>query len=142
MHPSLIVLYYRLLGARIGYGVTIDEDVRLYECDLIHLGDGCRIDSTCLRGFRLERDGYYTLAPTFIGERAVINASTYISPGTRVLPGEVYGPHASSHDPPFQKHFAAYNTTLVPKLNLWLKSFVACPLIFLVLFISCRFQLS
>lgn len=140
MHPSLTILYYRLLGARIGSNVTLDDHALLYECDLITLEDGCRLDSTCLRGFRVERDGYFTLAPITIGRKAVINASTFISPGTQIPPGEVYGPHASSHDPPSQKKFAAYNQTLAPKPAFWRKLFIAYPIIAVVMILSCTFR--
>ncbi|KAF9528938.1 AMP-dependent synthetase and ligase [Crepidotus variabilis] len=136
VHPSLTILYYRLLGARIGQGVQLDDDAMLYECDLITLEDGCHIDSTCLRGFRVEQDGYFTLAPTLVGKKAFINASTFISAGAQVPPGAVYGPHASSYDLSSQRMFAAYNRTLLPKPSIWLRIFVAYPLIFVVTFIS------
>ena len=58
-----MTIYYRLLGARIGLDVHINEGMRLYECDLLTLQDGCRLDAQTLRGFCVERDGYFRLAP-------------------------------------------------------------------------------
>ncbi|KAJ7917936.1 hypothetical protein B0H13DRAFT_2439611 [Mycena leptocephala] len=124
IHPSLNVLYYRLLGARIGKNVTIDDDARLGEFDLLTFGDGC------------VREGIFTLAKISIGRDAVINTYTQISPGAVIPDGAVYGPHASSHDPPSPDGFAAYSRPLIPEPHLLMKLFVAWPVIFSVYFIS------
>ncbi|KAF8887354.1 acetyl-CoA synthetase-like protein [Infundibulicybe gibba] len=136
MHPTLQILYYRLLGARIGDNVQIAEDVFLGEPDLITLEDGCRIDNSSLRGFRVESDGYFRLDNIVIGRRAVINTYTYISPGAHIPAGAVYGPHASSHDPPSPRSYAAYNRTLFLQPHFLLKLFVAWPIILVVQFLA------
>ena len=137
LHPSLTVLYYRLLGARIGKNVHINDTTKLYECDLITLQDGCHLDTATLRGFCVERDSHFRLGPITIGRKAFVNPYTSISPGFRVPDGSVCGPHASSHDPPSPKSFAAYNRTLLREPRLFLQVFVAWPLIVLVIFFSC-----
>ena len=43
-----MTIYYRLLGARIGRDVHIDGRMRLYECDLLTLQDGCRLEALTL----------------------------------------------------------------------------------------------
>jgi len=136
-----MVLYYRLLGANIGKDVYIDELTRLYECDLITLRDGCHIDTATLRGFCVERDGHFRLEPITIGRNAFVNIYTSISPGFQVPDGSVYGPHASSYDPPSPNTFAAYNRTLLKEPRLILKVFVAWPIIALVVFLSCKLLL-
>ncbi|KIM44384.1 hypothetical protein M413DRAFT_67790 [Hebeloma cylindrosporum] len=136
LHPSLTVLYYRLLGASIGRDVCIDDRTRLYECDLIALQDGCHLDTATLRGFCIERDGYFRLEPITIGRRAFVNTYTSISPGFHVPDGSVYGPHTSSYDAPSPKSFAAYNRTLLKEPRLFLKVFVAWPIIAFVVFFS------
>ena len=138
IHPLLTVLYYRLLGARIGKDVYIDERTKLYECDLITLQDGCHLDTATLRGFCVERDGQFRLEPIIIGRKAFVNIYTSISPGFQVPDGSVYGPHASSHDSPSPNTFAVYNRTLIKEPRLILKVFVAWPIIALVIFFSCK----
>lgn len=139
VHPSLTILYYRLLGAHIGRDVHLDENATLHECDLITLQDGCRLDTTIIRGFSVERDGCFRLAPVNIGRKAFINTYTNISPGSSIPDGAVYGPHASSMDDPSPKSFAAYNQTLnlVPSLSS--RIFLAWPIIIAVMLLSCKF---
>ncbi|KAF4611312.1 hypothetical protein D9613_007197 [Agrocybe pediades] len=136
VHPSLTILYYRLLGARIGRDVTLDENATLHECDLITLQDGCRLDTTIIRGFSVERDGCFRLAPVEIGRKAFVNAYTNISPGSRIPDSAIYGPHASSMDDPSPKSFAAYNQTLNLTPSLSSRIFFAWPVIISVIALS------
>ncbi|KAF8808805.1 hypothetical protein BYT27DRAFT_7188280 [Phlegmacium glaucopus] len=135
-HPWLMKIYYQSLGARIGRGVHIDEDTRLYECDLLTLQDGCRLNARTLCGFCVERDGHFRLAPVTIGRKAFINPYTNISPGTNISDDSVYGPHSSSHDNPSPKLYAAYNRTLLSEPSLWLRIVFAWPIILIVIFVS------
>ncbi|KAJ7189098.1 acetyl-CoA synthetase-like protein [Mycena filopes] len=109
MHPSLEVLYYRLLGAHIGKGVKIDEHAKLGEFDLLTFNDGCVVDKALIRGFCVERDGFFTLDRISIGRNAVVNTYTQIAPGA-VIPDDA------------------------PRLLL--KFFIAWPVIFFVYFAS------
>ncbi|KAJ6605825.1 AMP-dependent synthetase and ligase [Mycena sp. CBHHK59/15] len=136
MHPELELLYYRLLGARIGRNVRIDKSAKLGEYDLLTLRDGCRVDTALVRGFCVEREGFFRLDNIVIGERAVVNTFTQISPGAVIPDRTVYGPHASSHDNPSPRSYAAFNRTLLPEPNVWLQVFVAWPIMFVVYFIS------
>ncbi|KAJ7246783.1 acetyl-CoA synthetase-like protein [Mycena haematopus] len=136
MHPSLEILYYRLLGARVGKGVKISKHARLSEYDLLTFGDGCIVDNALIRGFCVEREGFFTLDRISIGRYATVNTYTQISPGAVVPDNSVYGPHASSHDSPSPQRFAAYNNSIIPDPNLLLKIFVAWPVIFFVYFVS------
>lgn len=139
MHPTLEIFYYRLLGAHIGKNVVIDKKAKLGEFDLITLCDGCRIDKTLVRGFCVERDGYFRLGSIVVGRKAVINTFTPISPGAVIADGAIYGPHASSHEDPSPKAFAAYNRTMLPKPHWALQVFIAWPIILIVNVISCLF---
>ncbi|KAJ7173681.1 acetyl-CoA synthetase-like protein [Mycena filopes] len=136
MHPSLEVLYYRMLGATIGRDVRIDKGAKLGEYDLLTFHDGCRVDTALIRGFCVEREGYFRLDKIVIGEKAVINTFTQIAPGAIIRPHTVYGPHASSRDSPSPRSHAAFNRTLLPEPSAWLKLFVAWPVMFLVYFVS------
>ncbi|KAF9026322.1 acetyl-CoA synthetase-like protein [Hymenopellis radicata] len=119
MHPSLEKLYYRLLGAKIGKNVSISKKVKLGEYDLIRLDDGCRIDNALVRGFCVERDGFFRL-------------DDILSPGSYIPEGTVYGPHASSLENPSPPEYAQYNRTGIREPNFFLKLFIAFPIIFLV----------
>ncbi|KAF7317849.1 Peroxisomal-coenzyme A synthetase [Mycena kentingensis (nom. inval.)] len=137
MHPSLELLYYRLLGASIGRNVSIGKGARLGEYDLLTFRDGCRIDENALiRGFCVEREGCFRLDPIIVGERTVVNTYTQVAPGTVLLENDVYGPHASARDFPAPRSYAAFNRTLMTEPRAWLKVLVAWPVIGLVLFIA------
>ena len=138
MHPSLTVLYYRLLGAKIGANVSIDSKAKLGEYDLLTIHDGCRIDRSHIRPFCVEREGFFRLQGITLGRCVVINTYTTIAPGACIPDSAVYGPHASSHDQPTPKSYAAYNHTLCPKLHWLLQLLVSGPIITLVLAISCK----
>ncbi|KAJ6559861.1 hypothetical protein B0H19DRAFT_1210275 [Mycena capillaripes] len=136
MHPSLETLYYRMLGAKVGKGVKIDKQARLGEFDLLTFGDKCVVDNALIRGFCVEREGFFTLDRISIGAYATINTYTQISPGAVIPDGAVYGPHASSHDGASPEGFAAYNRPMIPEPRLLLKLFVAWPVIVFVTFVS------
>ena len=137
MNPFLEILYYRMLGAKIGSHVAIDPHATLGEFDLLNLQDGCRIDVLSqVRGFCVERNGFFSLDYINIGRRAIINTYTVISPGADIPDGAVYGPHASSHNEPSLPSYAAYNRTLFPEPNWLLRFFVAYPIIMVVWVIS------
>ncbi|KAJ7140577.1 acetyl-CoA synthetase-like protein [Mycena crocata] len=136
LHPWLELLYFRLLGARIGKNVKISKEATLGEFDLITLGDGCVVDSASIRGFCVEREGFFTLDKVVVGRSAVINTYTQISPGAVIPDGAVYGPHASSYDAPSPEGFATYNRLMIPEPCLRMKILVAWPAIFFVHFVS------
>lgn len=136
MHPSLSIFYYRLLGAKVGKNVYIDPKAKLGEYDLLTLHDGCRLDRSHIRGFCVEREGSFRLDNVAIGRCAVINTYTTIAPGAVIPDSAVYGPHSSSHDLPSPKSYAAYNRTLFPEPHWVLQTFVAWPLISLVIAIA------
>lgn len=134
--PWLEQMYYRLLGMSIGSGVKIDSQAKIYEHDLITIHDRASIDRCRIRGFCVERDGYFRLEPIVIGRDCVVNTYTQISPGARLADGTVWGPQASSHEAPAPDSYAAYNRTATPQPNFLLKLFFGYPLVILVFIIS------
>ena len=140
MDPFLEILYYRMLGAKIGSRVSIDRFAILGEFDLLKLQDGCRIDASQVRGFCVERNGFFSLDYINIGRNAVINTYTVISPGADIPEGTVYGPHASSHNEPSPPSYAAYNRTSISEPTWLLRCFVAYPIIMVVWVISCPYR--
>ena len=115
MHPALERLYMQLLGASVGKNVRVSKLARLGEYDLLDIGDNCRIDKALVRGFCVERDGYFRLGRISIGNDAVINTYTQIAPDTEVMDGQVLGPHASSYEEPSDPSFAMYNSAAIPR---------------------------
>ncbi|TFK51941.1 acetyl-CoA synthetase-like protein [Heliocybe sulcata] len=136
MHPSLEILYYRMLGARIGRDVKIDKMARMGEYDLLTLHSGCRVDKALVRGFCVERDGFFRLDRIVIGEGAVVNTYTQIAPGAQIPAGAVYGPHASSHEEAAADSNANYNRTMTRKPHWALQWFFCTPVIVAVKFAS------
>ncbi|KAJ8092843.1 putative NRPS-like protein biosynthetic cluster [Marasmius tenuissimus] len=132
LHPSLELVYYRLLGARIGRNVSIDKHAKLGEFDLLTFEDGCRIDASNIRGFCVEREGGFRLDRVTIGRRAVVNTYTWISPGSSIPKNSVWGPHASSLERPVPRSFAAYNRSLVQEPHWLLKILIAWPVMLIV----------
>ncbi len=115
MHPALERLYMQLLGASVGKNVRVSKLARLGEYDLLDIGDNCQIDKALVRGFCVERDGYFRLGRISIGNDAVINTYTQIAPDTEVMDGQVLGPHASSYEEPSDPSFAMYNSAAIPR---------------------------
>ncbi|KAF9254935.1 acetyl-CoA synthetase-like protein [Marasmius fiardii PR-910] len=136
-NAELEILYYRLLGAKIGQGVSIDRRAQLGEFDLITLEDGCSIDHALVRGFCVERDGLFRLAPIVIGRNASINTMTQITPGSTISKNSVYGPQSSSNtEEPSPSEFSDYNRKSIAEPHWALQYFVAWPIIAIVNFVS------
>ena len=135
-HPKGISLYCRLLGAKVGKGVYIDNTAILGEYDLLEFKDGCRVDKALVRAFCVEREGHFRLGNIVIGKNATINTYTQIAPGANIPDGAVFGPHASSHENPSPESFVKYNRTDFRKPHILLRLFVALPIIVGVIFIS------
>ncbi|CAO1633923.1 unnamed protein product [Parajaminaea phylloscopi] len=134
--PSLQKTYYRLLGMSIGSDVIIDKWTKLGEYDLLTVHDGARLDKSLIRGFCVERDGYFRLEPIVIGRDCVVNTFTQISPGARLADGTVWGPQASSHEEPSSDAYAAYNRSAGPQPHKALIWFIGVPIIVLVKLVS------
>lgn len=135
-HPKGINLYCRLLGAKVGRDVWIDNTAILGEYDLLEFKDGCRVDKALVRGFCVEREGHFRLGKIVIGKNATINTYTQIAPGAIIPDGAVFGPHASSHEQPSPESFVKYNRTVFQQPHILLKIFVAFPIIVAVIFVS------
>ena len=130
----MINLYCRLLGAKVGRGVHIDTTAHLGEYDLLTFEDGCIVDKALVRGFCVEREGHFRLAPVVIGKNATINTYTQIAPGATIPAGAVFGPHASSHEHPSPSSFVKYNRTKFRQPHILLRVFVGIPIILVIMF--------
>ena len=115
MHPALLRVYMRLLGSKVGKNVQLSDLARFGEYDLLDIGDNCQIDRALVRGFCVERDGYFRLDRISIGHNVVINTYSQLAPGTVVADCQVIGPHASSYDSPSNSDYSKYNRATVPR---------------------------
>ena len=136
LSPLLLKMYFRLLGMKIGSGVYIDSKTKLYEHDLITVHDRAQLDRCLVRGFCVERDGYFRLEPVVIGRDCVVNTYTYISPGARLVDGTVWGPQSSSHEAPSPDSYAAFNDASVRAPHFLLRFLIGWPIIILIRIVS------
>ncbi|WFD27979.1 putative NRPS-like protein biosynthetic cluster [Malassezia nana] len=136
LSSSLMKLYFRLLGMQIGKGVQIDSKAKIWEHDLITIHDRAVIDRARIRGFCVERDGFFRLEPIVIGRDCVVNTYTQISPGARLADGTVWGPQSSSHEAPSPDSYAAFNRMSVPQPHILLRLLIGYPIVILVRIIS------
>lgn len=92
---GLEIWYYRMLGAKIGRGVTI-KSAQLGEWDLIEIGDGATLDGCIARPFGAERNTSMYLGKISIGRNASVGIASVVAPGTTVPDNTCIGPNSSS----------------------------------------------
>ncbi|KAF2148267.1 hypothetical protein K461DRAFT_233152 [Myriangium duriaei CBS 260.36] len=96
MSNSGLVLYYRLLGAKIGTKVTINEAAILGEYDLLEIDDGANLDKCTCRGFAAEKNTAMYLGRIKIGKNASVGLNSVVAPGTIVPDNACIGANSSS----------------------------------------------
>ncbi|MGF1596296.1 MAG: Pls/PosA family non-ribosomal peptide synthetase [Acidimicrobiales bacterium] len=90
-------VYLRLLGVRIGRGVTILSTVPPVCTDLITIGDGAIIrPDTVFNGCRLE-DGYVETGPVTVGARAHVGEASVLDIDTEIADHGTLGHRSSLH---------------------------------------------
>ncbi|KAI0103868.1 hypothetical protein GGR51DRAFT_523727 [Nemania sp. FL0031] len=89
------IWYYRLLGAKIGSGVTL-KGVRLGEWDLLDIGDNVTLDRCIVRPMAGERNTTMYLGKIKIGRDVSVGVSSVVAPGTTVPDGACIGARSSS----------------------------------------------
>ncbi|MCJ1246778.1 hypothetical protein MMC30_003987 [Trapelia coarctata] len=90
------LLYYRLLGAKIGKGVSIAKGTVLGEYDLLDIGDNVTLDTCTCRPFAAERNTSMYLRRIVLGRNSSIGLKSIVAPGT-ILPDDTcIGPNSST----------------------------------------------
>ncbi|KAI0873340.1 hypothetical protein GGS24DRAFT_517765 [Hypoxylon argillaceum] len=89
------VWYYRLLGAKIGSGVTLKR-VQLGEWDLLDIGDNVTLDRCVVRPMAGEHNTTMYLGKITIGRDASVGVSSVVAPGTTIPAGACIGARSSS----------------------------------------------
>ncbi|KAJ5233212.1 NRPS-like protein biosynthetic cluster [Penicillium citrinum] len=90
------VLFYRLLGAKIGKNVTISPSAKLGEYDLVEIGDNVVLDTCQCRPFAVERNTSMLLKKIRIGKDSSVGLKSIIAPGADVPENTCIGPNSSS----------------------------------------------
>lgn len=129
------VLYYRLLGAKIGKGVTIEPGVTLGEYDLLDIGDNVTLDRCIVRPFAVERNTSMYLGKITIGENSSVGLKAHVAAGHTVPPNRTIGSNGSSYqlDDNIDSSVPIVKS---PKVHLLLNLFVIIPVQTVVLFLA------
>lgn len=90
------VLFYRLLGVKIGRNVTISPSAKLGEYDLIEIRDNVVLDACQCRPFAVERNTSMLLKRIRIGKDSSIGLKSILAPGADVPENTCIGPNSSS----------------------------------------------
>jgi acetyltransferase-like isoleucine patch superfamily enzyme len=134
--PSMVRLYWVLMGAQIGSRVKIHKDAKLGQADLLRIGDDVLIDNATIRPFSIE-EGHFVLLPITIGSRCSIGVKTSIAAGSELPSGTCLGPLSSSYETDdAEAHYRDYarpGFAAPPPILILL---VGIPVLFIVLIIS------
>ena len=75
--------WLRLMGAKVGRNAEVSTATGVVP-DLLTLGENCFIADGVLLGDEMQRGGWMTLSPTFIGDSSFIGNGAYVADGTKV----------------------------------------------------------
>ncbi|KAL3419311.1 peroxisomal-coenzyme a synthetase [Phlyctema vagabunda] len=128
------LFYYRLLGAKIGKGVTIEKGTTLGEYDLLEIGDNVHLDRCIVRPFAAERNTSMYLAKITIGSNSSIGLKSHVVAGS-TLPVDTYiGANSSSYE--MSDADDSQRSNMPVKTHFLLQIFAIIPLQVAILFIS------
>ena len=86
----LIIWFYRGMGMKIGKD-TLITTVRIMDCDMIEIGDGCVIGGGAALSAHTGEKGRGVLKPVKIGNRVTIGADTMVLPGSVIEDNVIIG---------------------------------------------------
>jgi acyl-CoA synthetase (AMP-forming)/AMP-acid ligase II/acetyltransferase-like isoleucine patch superfamily enzyme/acyl carrier protein len=90
------ILFYRLMGAKIGKNVIIEPGTVLGEYDLLEIADNVELDRCVCRPFAAERNTTMYLGKIRLGFKSAAGLNTVIAPGTSLPPHTCLGMKSSS----------------------------------------------
>lgn len=130
------VLFYRLMGAKIGKNVTMSK-VKVGEWDLVEIEDNAVLEGCTIRPFGAEWNTTMYLGKVKIGRNSTVGVASIVAPGTEVPPDTCVGPNSSS----WELHAAnEANRDLLassrPSPHWALQLFVTAPLVFIKWIVS------
>ncbi|KAI0411261.1 acetyl-CoA synthetase-like protein [Xylaria grammica] len=122
------IWYHRLLGAKIGTGVTI-KNARLGEWDLLDIGDNVTLDECTVRPMAGERNTMMYLAKITIGRNALVGVGSTIAPGAIIPDSTCVGARSSSWElQDASEENRDLSATKAPKPHWALSLFLTLPL--------------
>lgn len=86
----LIVWFYRGMGMKIGKD-TIITTWRIFDCDMIEIGDHCVIGGAVAISAHIAEKGHGILKKVTIGDRVTIGANTNVMPGVTIEDNVIVG---------------------------------------------------
>ena len=134
---ATLIWYYRLLGARIGKGVTISPSATIGEYDLLELQDGVNLDKCICRGFAVEQNTSMFLGRIRLGKQSSIGLNSIVAPGTSLGDGLCIGPNSSTWETDgADEAFRDLSSSKIPGAHFLLDLLIAMPISGIVTF--CR----
>lgn len=86
------LLYYRLLGAKIGRGVQLNA--QLIDCWLVEIEDGVVIGGGVVIVCHIAEGGLLKLKRVWIGKNVTVGMGTLVMPGVEIGEGALIGAHS------------------------------------------------
>ncbi len=127
------LFYYRLLGAKIGKGVTIEKGTVLGEYDLLDVGDKVRLDRCICRPFAAEMNASMYLGQITIGQNSFVGLKTHVAAGSVLPPDTFIAANSSSYE---MDDVAEFNPSQKAKPHFLMQLLCIFPVKVLVLFLS------
>ncbi len=97
-YPFLTVIFYRLMGAEMGWGVRLGKDASVSDPWLTQIGSGATVGESALVLGHFIRGGSLVLGRSVVEEGATVGVQAVVSPGSVVGVGATLG--ACSFLPP------------------------------------------
>ncbi|PTB39784.1 hypothetical protein M441DRAFT_47685 [Trichoderma asperellum CBS 433.97] len=136
MNGSMKIMYYRLMGAKIGKNVEI-TGTSVGEWDLLDIRDGATLSRCMCRPFAVEGNTSMYLGRIVVGENASVGAASIIAPGAVVPANACIGPNSSSWElDDADEENRALSPSLAQKPYLLLTCLFTVPLVFFVWILS------
>lgn len=136
MNGSMKIMYYRLMGAKIGKNVQI-TGTSVGEWDLLDIRDGATLSQCMCRPFAVEGNTAMYLGRIVIGENASVGAASIIAPGAVVPANACIGSNSSSWElDDADEENRILSSSQAQKPHLLLTCLFTVPLVFFVWILS------
>ncbi|KAL7969691.1 hypothetical protein HDV63DRAFT_410587 [Trichoderma sp. SZMC 28014] len=135
-NENMKLMYYRLMGAKIGKNVHI-SGTSVGEWDLLDIRDGASLSQCMCRSFAVEGNTSMYLGRIIIGENASVGAASIVAPGSTIPANACIGANSSSWElDDADEENRALSSNQVQKPHLLLTCLFTVPLVFFVWVLS------
>ena len=133
-NQTMLNLYYRMLGAKIGKNARISPDADIAEYDLVEIGENAAIEYATVRGFGLD-NGSMLLGRVRIGSNGSAGIKSIVAPNTEVSDECHLAPGTASYEVDEQalnaKHSRS-NRQMLPDPAWYMELFLGGPIMLFV----------